>query len=191
MAFTWDGSHEQMVSIDPGSGAVTTLGAVGDLMFWSDQTAYDPSSNTVYVLGMPGGAGPQPGPLTLYAMDATSGSLTSSLPVTRADSGVMDVTGLLANATGGLVGFDWNGTAEEVLSLDPTTGDVAAIGTVGDLATWDDIATINLTTDTIYVLGNTSAMSPKLYALDGASGSLLYSAPLSTAMLPAQASLVY
>jgi len=74
----------------------------------------------------------------------------------------MDVTGVVANSSGTLLGFDWDG-----------------------------IATINLTTDTTYVLGNTAAMTPKLYALDGASGNLLYTADLSIPMLPAQATLVY
>ena len=103
----------------------------------------------------------------------------------------MDVTGVVANSSGTLLGFDWNGSAEEMLALDPKTGNASVLGTVGDLASWDGIATITLTTDTTYVLGNTAAMTPKLYALDGASGNLLYTADLSIPMLPAQATLVY
>jgi hypothetical protein len=191
VAYYWDGSHEQMVAIDATSGAVTTVGAVGDLAFWSGQTAYDPTADTVYVLGNPASSTPQGGPLTLYSLDATSGALLAEQPITEGGSPVMDVTGVVANSSGTLLGFDWNGSAEEMLALDPKTGTASVLGTVGDLASWDGIATINLTTDTAYVLGYTAAMTPKLYALDGASGNLLYATDLSIPMLPAQATLVY
>ena len=195
VAYFWDGTHEQMVSIDMTSGAVTTLGAVGDLAFWSGETAYDPATDTAYVLGNPMSATPTGGPLTLYSLDATTGSLLGEQPITEGGSSVQDVMGVVANAAGALLGFRWNGSAEEMLALDPKTGDATALGTVGDLAFWNGIATIDLTANIVYVLGNASAMPmtmmPRLYALDGASGALLYATDLSLPMLPTQAVLVY
>lgn len=185
IGYSWNGSHEEMSTIDATSGAVTKIGTVGDLTAWSAQTAYDGASDVAYVLGHPGSAS---GPLTVYSMNASTGALVAEEPVSGTTG---DLLGLTVNAKGTLIGFRWNGSQEEMVAVDPSTGDTSVLGTVGDLESWNGIASVNLTTETLYVLGNTSAMTKKLYALDAESGALLYDVDLSLSTLPTQATLVY
>jgi outer membrane protein assembly factor BamB len=187
LAFSWNAAttKEEMTRIDTGTGACTVVGTVGDLQWWSDETAYDATSDAMHVFGMPSAEGP----LTLYTLDATTGALRGQSPVTAGGAPVASLGGVVVDSAGQLLGFRWNGAQEEMLRVDSATGVGSVAGTVGDLETWSNIARIDLTSDTVYVLGQTATGASALYALDATTGTLDYSIP--TAESPTNAILVY
>lgn len=70
LGFSWDGSVERMLRVDPSTGEATVLGTVGDLQVWSAGTALNLSNDNLYVIGDNGLND------KLYVMDArTSGDL--------------------------------------------------------------------------------------------------------------------
>lgn len=190
VAFAWNEStkKEEMIRIATDTGATSVAGTVGDLQFWQNQTGYDAALDVVYALGYAAGAGPMR--LKLYALDATTGALRAERELTQAGGGPVDgLLGVVVTSAGELLGFRWNGTAEEMVRVDVATGAATAIGTVGDLKLWSDVASIDRTTDTVYVIGKNGAEKDKMYVLDGRTGTLRYDVPV--AAYPTNAVLVY
>ena len=68
----WDGSQEKFGTLDPATGAETTLGTVGDLIAWSDQSAID--GNLLYVEGWNASQIPK-----VYTLDLTTGQLVRTV----------------------------------------------------------------------------------------------------------------
>jgi len=170
VGFAWDGAAmvERMYSIDSNTGAATTLGIVGDLQYWQTETTYSPLTNEIYVAGIA-----PDNTHKLYVMDGQTGALVRSLPFTSNGAPITDVLGLATNSLGHLIAYRWNGSAEQMLRIDTTTGVATELGLVGDLQTWATTADINITNDRAHVVGINAAMESKLYTLDTITGALL------------------
>lgn len=189
LGFGWNATSmkEEVTQIDTTTGTTKLLGTVGDLAQWSDQSAYDPASDTIYVLGYAASA---PSTSRLYVLNATSGAL-----VRQVNLSTNNVLGMILNSAGTLYGFHFNnlgsmmGGQEEMLRIDPLTGTTTVVGTVGDLTSWSTVARINRTNDLVYVIGQDGAGQSKLYMLDGKTGSLIKTTP--TAAYPTDAELIY
>lgn len=182
IAYSWNDAmmKEEMTRIDPTTGATEVIGTVGDLMWWSNEAVYAPGSNTAYVLGAPDMAPGQ----NIYSLDATTGQLIGQHALS-----LSQISGLVVNSAGEVLGFRWNGSTEDMVRIDPSTGLVTVIGQVGDLEMWSNSAAINRTTDVVHVLGKNAADASKLYSLDAHTGALLYDS--SVAEYPTDAILVY
>jgi hypothetical protein len=170
VGFAWDPAAmaEKMYSIDPVTGAAATLGIVGDLQYWQTETTYSALTNEVYVAGIDSNNTHK-----LYVMDAQSGALVRSAPFTQNGAPITDVLGLATNSLGHLIAYRWNGSAEQMLRIDTTTGEATELGIVGDLQYWSSTADINVTNDRAHVIGINAANENKLYTLDTMTGALL------------------
>lgn len=170
VGFAWDDAAmlEKMYSIDPATGVVTTLGVVGDLHYWQTETTYSTITDEIYVAGIDPNNTHK-----LYVMDAQSGTLVRSVPFTQNGSPIQDILGLATNSLGHLIAYRWNGSAEQMLRIDPLTGVTTELGIVGDLQFWSSTADINVTNDRAHVIGINAANENKLYTLDTTTGALL------------------
>jgi hypothetical protein len=73
----WDGSLEQVVTIDPMTGDLVERGTFGDLDYWTGLMAYDESTNTVYAQ-----SAYREGGSHLYSLDLDTGAEhTVTLPL--------------------------------------------------------------------------------------------------------------
>ncbi|MCB9746697.1 MAG: hypothetical protein H6740_29255 [Alphaproteobacteria bacterium] len=71
----WTGAAQVLMELDPSTGSTTTLGPIGDLQWWSGQTALDVANDTLYVFGNDGASD------TLYVMDVATGALLYETPL--------------------------------------------------------------------------------------------------------------
>jgi hypothetical protein len=170
LGFTWDGvsSSEKMFSLDPTTGIAVEVGVVGDLQSWQTETTYSSTTDEVYVAGITAADEHK-----LYVMNGTTGALVRSVPFTLSGMPVQSPLGLATNSAGDLIGYRWNGTAEQMLRIDPMTGVTIEIGLVGDLQFWSTVADVNVTNDRAYVIGTNAANENKLYTLDTQTGALV------------------
>lgn len=170
VGFAWDDAAmlEKMYSIDPATGVVSTLGVVGDLQAWQTETTYSALTDEIYVAGIDSNNTHK-----LYVMNTQSGTFVRSVPFTQNGSPIQDVLGLATNSAGHLIAYRWNGSAEQMLRIDPLTGVATELGIVGDLQFWSSTADINVTNDRAYVIGINAANENKLYTLDTMTGALL------------------
>lgn len=74
--YNFDQAVEEMVELDPTTGAITVRGTVGDLLMWSSVTVLNPSNDNLYVVGITAAEQDK-----LYTMDAATGELLYSLPI--------------------------------------------------------------------------------------------------------------
>lgn len=172
-AFKWNGTTEDYYWIDMVTGETRVVGTVGDLMWWSqDSTAADSASHTVYVAGSN-----EAGESKLYTLDTLSGELVAEVAV---DIGSLQLPLALSVSLEGqsVIGFRWNGATEDYVAIDPATGAISVLGTVGDLETWSTETALDRAAGRMYVIGTNNAGTTKLYVLDAASGNLLSEVPL-------------
>lgn len=192
LGLSWNGSQEELSVIDPATGAVTVRGTVGGFAVWSNESAIDNAHDRLYVIGTdePGFdpmAGPDPNaPWSVFTLDSLTGALLDTKPLSPPESGL---TGVVTTSAGDLVGFRWNGSQEELVRIDPATGAISVLGTVGDLTLWSGYTAINPTTNDIYVFGDDPASTSKLYTINAITGDLLYD--LAVTDSPSSALLVY
>jgi len=180
LGMSWNGAKEEISSLDPVTGDVTVLGTVGNLSVWSMESAVDTVNDRFYVLGVedpdfdPMGqiSGPNAA-WSVYTLDASTGALLDTKPLAD-QAPEKGISGLATTSQGELVGFRWNGAAEEMVVIDPATGSITPRGTVGDLLMWSGYTAANPTTDVIHVFGQDPAGTTKLYTVDTTSGALLY-----------------
>lgn len=163
-AVRWNGTEEEYYWIDTTDGSTTVKGIVGDLKFLSVFGSMVAGGGRVYVKGEPAGGSPW----KLYTLDAASGELLSDPGV----PGLAAIT-LAGVADDGIVGFRWNGSAEEMVLVDPDDGEVTVRGTVGDLAMWSQEAAIDPERDRAYVFGSNGGDRQKVYTLRLSDGALL------------------
>ena len=74
---------------------------------------------------------------------------------------------------GALIGFQWNGSEEEILRLSPVMDDSSLMGTVGDLMWWSSQVVVDHAGEVIYVMGSTEDSISKLYTLNMWTGDLV------------------
>lgn len=108
----WNGSAEQVDLIEPTTGAVTPVGTLGDLHWWSNQFVLDRAAHRVYALGSPGDPGASS---KLYSLDLTDGTLTSQPFSWDGFIGGVTSAGQIVGANFGLT------TGWYVVTIDPTT----------------------------------------------------------------------
>jgi hypothetical protein len=183
LTFRWNGAVEEMVRIDTVTGAQTVIGTVGDLLGWFGEWAIDLHNDRVYAFGENAA-----GQLKLYTLDASSGVLLRDRVVAEGGVVAMEAQGIVTNSRGDLLGFRWNGTVQELVRIDTSTGRATAIGLVGDLHASSAVAAVNLTSDQIYTVGNND-IEDKLYVMDSIRGDFLYDVPVD--QWPGVAILVY
>ena len=120
----WNGSVEEVDLVDPTTGEGTSVGQLGDLHTWPDQLVYDHAANTVYAWGSN-----QANAQFLYSLNLD----THASAAVPASAGSWSYPFGGVAWTGAVVGMTWNGTAEAVMSLDPTTGVATPEGTLAGL----------------------------------------------------------
>ncbi|MCB9760076.1 MAG: hypothetical protein H6739_09605 [Alphaproteobacteria bacterium] len=74
---------------------------------------------------------------------------------------------------GALIGFRWNGAQEELLRLDPVTGNTLLLGLVGDLERWNVEVALDRTAALTHIWGVDAAGQEKIYTMDMFSGAFL------------------
>lgn len=173
LGFRWNGSAEEVVVIDTATGMQSVRGTVGDLAVWSLEAALDVNTDRLYALGADSAS-----TWKVYTVDAVSGDLVTAQPLGMSGENT-GISGLAVNNAGVLVGFRWNGSEEEMVTIDPETGAIAVAGIVGDLATWSGFSSINPSSGEIYVFGMDASDQRKLYTMDTATGTLLYDLPVT------------
>jgi len=182
LGFRWNSndSVEEMIALDPSTGTVGVRGTVGDLETWSTESAVDATANRVYVFGMPAA-----GPSKIYSIDTVSGEPVASPELTLGGEPLgSPPVGVAVNGVGEVVGFRWNPAeeVEEMLRVDPETGETTVIGAVDDLRVWSTVTALNNTNDEIYVIGSNSDVgapdSDFLYVMDASTGAFLYKVPV-------------
>jgi outer membrane protein assembly factor BamB len=181
-------NRELVVRIDTATGKTTVLGALSDLSAYNGSVAHAPAAGALFLVGVA-----NDGRTKLYEVDARTGTERSSKPLVEKGAPIENllgnIAGLQATPAGRLIGFRWNGTAQEMVSIDTSTGDTAAFSAPFDLKTWTGVAGVNATTGIAYVLGFDATEASKVYALDIASGALLFTSPV--AQIPQNGVLVY
>jgi RTX calcium-binding nonapeptide repeat (4 copies)/Protein of unknown function (DUF2974) len=123
-------SHtEYVTSVDPTTGAVTTIGPGLSGVQLITQGVEAVEGNNLYFIGetgTPNSAGVvlNPGPPTLFTADISTGLLTNAVPVSA------NFEFNYVSAAGQLIGLSYNSQTqtEYVTSVDPTTGAVTTIG---------------------------------------------------------------
>ncbi len=170
VGFAWDAASnsEKIYALDTMTGVVTEMGTVGDLQYWQTETAYSPLADEIYVAGITASNESK-----LYVMNATSGALVRSVGFTLNGTALDNILGFAMNSAGSLIAYHWNGSSEQMLQIDTTSGAATEIGTVGDLQFWSTVADVNLTNDRAYVIGTNAANENKLYTLDTVTGALV------------------
>ena len=166
----------ELVLYDPDTGVGTLAGPVGDLYGWGFETALDRAGDRLHVYGIPG----DNLPAKLYTLDASSGALLGAPTVTGPGSD-HSLLGWSVSSSGELIGFRWDeGTAsEQMVVVDPETGEATVRGTVDGLQTWYGFAMANPSVDEIYVPGFDANDTPTLYVMNSATGELLYARELA------------
>ena len=147
-----EASQEELFRLDPMTGETFTYGVVGDLNFiqWTYPMLVDPERGLIYVDGFDANSDQK-----LYTMDMWTGDLLDTVALEQ------PTAGWEINSEGSIVFFRWNEGAqvEEMLRLDPTTGDTELMGTVGDLEFWSQETVIDNAANRIYAFGKTGLLS--------------------------------
>jgi hypothetical protein len=88
---------------------------------------------------------------------------------------------VITNGAGALLGFRWNetDTVEEVVEINPETGEQVVVGTVGDLEMWSAQIACVTAYDSLYVVGSNAAGVRKIYSLVASTGAFVAGAALS------------
>jgi hypothetical protein len=162
-----------VMHLDPSTGHATPLTTVSASMNWGPDAVLDLARRRVYLVGYPVSG---EGPPTVYAIDTSTGVLVASTPIQWSGSFIL---GFTAGVGGKLVGFAWNGSAEQMLSIDPSTGAVTPLGIVGDLLWWNGLTAFNASTRPVLVFGSSPDGDPRLSAMDVTSGQLRHRVRLS------------
>jgi len=149
----WTGSEEAVVLIDPTTMEANPVGTLGDLYWWQGQLLYDQEREIVYALGETAR-----NELRVYTMPLATGVTTSAHQTDR-----IMVGGVVPD--GRIVGAYWGGSDEEVVLLDPETGDLAPVGALGDLYLWQGQLVYDAAADSVHALGQTLRDELRVYTL--------------------------
>jgi VCBS repeat-containing protein len=147
-----------IATIDPHSGAVTTLSNFTfDSLYWGS-SSLTVSGNDLYALSapMPGGHG------SLYDFNATTGALKSVVSLS------VEFQGLRAGPNGKLIGIGQNFIA----TVDPVTGAVVTLNHFAfDTGAWID-SSLTVVGNDVYALSSGPAGNGSLYDFDATTGAL-------------------
>ncbi|MFO7897767.1 MAG: SdrD B-like domain-containing protein [Planctomycetota bacterium] len=162
---------EQVSRIDPDTGAVTTLGELGDLAGWFGRSVLDADHSALYVTGVSAG-----GATKLYTFDVDLGGLVIDQPLGRPD---VHLAGL--DRHGHLIALAWDpaGGSETVLRIDPYMAATEELGTVADLQIWRGQSALDAANDRLYAIGSPDGATWKLYTFDLSTGAVTAQPPIA------------
>ncbi|MFW6108061.1 MAG: glycoside hydrolase family 113, partial [bacterium] len=173
IALDWNvpAGAEEVSRIDPDTGAVTTLGELGDLAGWLGRSVLDADHSALYVSGVSSG-----GTTTLYTFDVDLGELVIDQPLGRPD---VHLAGL--DRHGHLIGLAWDpaGSSEQVLRIDPYLAGTDELGAVADLRSWRGQTALDAANDRLYAIGSPDGVTWKLYTFDLATGGVTAQPPIA------------
>jgi hypothetical protein len=153
----WNGSVVVVDLVDPTTGQGALLGQLGQLGGWSPNLVLSRDGTRLYGIGNPHGSFAN----KLVTLDLTSGTWSD---VTTAQAQMYVLAGVTDDEH--VVGVFWNGSAEEVDLVDPTTGVGASVGQLGDLHTWPDQPAYDHEANIVYAWGWNQANDQFLYGLN-------------------------
>ncbi len=143
LAAYWTGSVEAAALVDPGTGARTDVGTLGDLYLWSGQFIYDDRTRMAYAVGENAA---QQGYLYSFSLDdreTTQAALTELSFDNIVLGGVTRDGSIVAAA----------GLPATLVEIDPTTGESKPVGTIEGMTNWDGNLVYDDATRVVYALG--------------------------------------
>jgi hypothetical protein len=154
----WNGSSEIFASLDPLTGAVTSLAAIGGVSGVAQGiTSFDGAGNRYFMWT---GS-------TIYVLDAASGSVLQTVPNSTLKNFEFNPN------TGDLVGTVWTGTNEVYSTLDLGTGVISGLATItGVTGVVQGESAFDAANDRYFNRTNLGTM-----VYDGTTGSLIMSVP--------------
>ncbi|HEY3451521.1 MAG TPA: hypothetical protein VGK67_34500 [Myxococcales bacterium] len=183
-AETGDAGSEQLRSIDPMTGSTTLLGTTSGLDWViGGATAFDPTSDTFYVIGSSNADTRE----RLFSIDGKTGAVLAN-PLIDGNGGPSDAgfglswpAGIHVRSDGTLVGLSmaYSGTANttELRSLDKATGATSVIQQLPGFG-WvlGGQAVIDRARDVLFVMGSSSQdTATRLFVIDAVTGEVLAS----------------
>ncbi len=158
IALRWNGAQEDVGVLDTGSGSVDVIGQLGDLETWNFQAVISRDGSALYALGRSGGTG------RLYEFSLDGGGFEGTVSV----GGHVDAALAGFDSEGRLIGTLWNGEQEDVLVIDPSTGQVAVLGQFEGLYYYNKQVTVDPSSDIIYAFGSpvSAENNEQLYMFD-------------------------
>ncbi len=183
LAHTYMNGAETLLSVDPGTGTVTTVGSVPNSGSFSAPfvplSALDVAGHRYF---FPEASATSPlASAILHELDTQTGAQIAAV--------ALSIQPVLAglkfdSSSGKLFGHAFVGGAEVLLSIDPTSGTVTTVGTVpnsASLSVQAAIAALDPASHKYFFVDFT----PALYELDTRTGAQIAVLPLSTALFPA------
>lgn len=158
LGLRWNGSSEELVAIDPASGATASIGSVTGLCSWNRRLAVDAARQRLYIAG----DACQTGESRLWTMSFEGGSPLASVPIAAAGRRVVvpdgsDAVLALDHGTDGM-------GITRLVWIDPTTGTTSKLRDLPPGTAWDDVLIEDPGTGTVLV----SSRAP-----DGGRGAVL------------------
>jgi len=158
IAYRWNGSNEELISIDPRTGAFDVITAVDlDWVLSPGPIAVDPAHKKAYLYGQKDGETFW----RIYTVDLKTRTVTS-VPMTEAGGGGF---GFDFYEKDTLVGYRWNGMEEEIISIDARTGATSVIAKP-DLLWVQGVFAVNSAEHKAYLHGSRDGISWSIYAID-------------------------
>ena len=162
LSLSWDAQSRSLKVDMPACVDGASNGqSLSDLAWWHGNSALDAANNKLHVLG-----GAESGTYRLYTMDLATGDCTDQaldLP-----AGLLHELVLAGMYEDKIIALGWStsGGQEHVLEVDPATGNVTSVGTVGDMTWWHRQAVLDEASDKLYVAGSADGTVYKLYTYD-------------------------
>jgi hypothetical protein len=159
VAAHWTGSAEEVVLIEPSTGASTFAGYLGDLYLWEDQAIYDDKAGLLYAIGQD-----RDDTNRLYALSLSTQESTSTI-LPDVDGGRASYVFGGLTSDGRIVAARWTGSAEATVLLDPKANTATFAGNLGDLYLWQNQLVYGGAAGVAYALGQDRAGSTHFYTL--------------------------
>ena len=174
IGYRWDGSREEIISINPVTGESERITYLDDLHYVTlDAFAVDAANHKVYLFGIRDSSPSD----VIYTIDL----LNRNYSITPIDTGQGGFGFSCYN--GSLIGYRWNGSYEEIIRINPATGNYTLIAALDVLYI---IASGGFAVDEVnhkaFLRGTTSTEGGlRLYTIDlqtGANTSIAYDADI-------------
>ncbi len=160
VAAFWDGAREEVVFLDPQTGATTLLGYLDNLYWWEGQLVYDERARVVYALGSD-----FDDRRFVYTLSLDTGS-TRTVPLADPPSDAGPSSYFVGGATrdGQLVAGYWAGDSQAVAFIDPATGRAKDTGMLGGLFAVSSRFMYDDATKMAYALGQDRTLAEHVYS---------------------------
>lgn len=155
-------SGYELLLVDPATGEQNLISTIENMDTSSGTGAIDNLHQYLYQIGSTDGDPV----LKIFTLDAVSGAVLSSPSIDRT------VSSLWVRKDRQLVGLSSNGSAQELVLIDPSTGSTAVISEIAELGTLVDTGAIDVIKNQLYQTDT----SYKIFTIDVMSGTII-SAP--------------